>query len=94
MINDIKSDLGECVCVLFHKAWGKTLYKGKLKNQSWWQRRKEELIHAPSVIIQNPQDGNIGGFILIPFEIEVGHPELTYEELIVAWQKAFPDRKC
>jgi hypothetical protein len=41
-----------CVDVLIHKKWSRTLVDGQLKSQSWWERRRKELIDSPAIQIE------------------------------------------
>ena len=90
-MNHIKSEIGECVSVLKRKVWGKTVVNGKLKSQSWWERRLKELIESPTVIIDPKDQPPTSGFpdVPVPFEIEVGIPDLNYEMLLKAWKNTF-----
>ena len=38
-----------CIDVLIHKKWSRTLVDGQLKSQSWWERRRKELIDSPAI---------------------------------------------
>lgn len=53
----MKSDIGECVYVLYHKRWGRTLVDGSLKSRDWWQRRLDGLINQPTITISKEQLG-------------------------------------
>jgi len=65
----IKSELGECVYVLFYKLWGKTLINGRLKSESWWIKRKDELINAPDVILTLSPEKELDE-MPVPYEVE------------------------
>jgi hypothetical protein len=76
-MNEIKSDIGECVSVLFHKTWGKIPIKGQLKKRVWWENRLQTIINLPTAIIENnltPGIYNVDGTPVpdpIPYEIEI-----------------------
>lgn len=94
----MKSEIGECVSVLFYKRWGKTLVGNKLRSKSWWENRLKELINAPTVIIENntsPGIYNQDGTLQeppIPFEKEMGLPEDMTEYWLPWLQQIFKKR--
>lgn len=93
----IKSELGECVYVLFHKRWGRHTYKGKLKSEAWWKKRKEDFINSPMVVIDPKDNLNPGIYDKdgnpvpdpIPFEKEMGWTDDTSEHWLGWMQEAF-----
>jgi len=96
----MKSDIGECVYVLVHKAWGKTLVGNKLQSRVWWKNRLTELINSPTVVISAEQNLNPGiydknGNLMsnpIPFEQEIGWSDNTNEYWLTWMQKTFKKR--
>lgn len=48
----MKSEIGDCVTVLFYKLWSKVLVKGQLKSESWWKRKLDKLINGPIIKIE------------------------------------------
>ena len=46
----MRSELGLCVRTLFYKEWGKIPINGRLRSQSWWQNRLDELLSDKTVI--------------------------------------------
>lgn len=94
---NIKCELGECIYVLYHKLWSKYQYKGQLKSRGWWERRRDDFINSPTVII-DPKDNLVGGYFdkdgnpipdPIPFEKEMGWADETSEHWLEWMQKAF-----
>ena len=81
----MKSDIGECSYVLYHKVWGKTPVGNRLRSKKWWEDRRETLINSPTVVVDPKDNTNPGIYdqdgtpILhpIPFEIEMGWTEET-----------------
>ena len=70
----MKPDIGDCVYVLHHKRWGKTLIDGQLKSRVWWEKRLKDLIEAPATQIppENLWDGKPAEPAPIPYEKEMG----------------------
>lgn len=96
-MNNIKSEIGEATLVLRNKTWGKTLVNGKLKSEEFWKRKLDNMINGFDVDI-DPKDQPLKSGILdkngnpdipIPFEIEVGIPDLNYAMLLEAWRRTF-----
>jgi len=85
------SEIGLCVWVLFYKLWGKIRFNGQLKSEKWWRRRLKELINAPEVAAPPLPEGKPAEPAPIPFEIEMGMPDLNYNLLLKAW-KLIPHR--
>lgn len=56
----MKSDIGECVSVLYYKLWGKTLVGTKLHSRKWWENRLATFVNSPTVTI-NPEENTRGG---------------------------------
>jgi hypothetical protein len=83
------NNIGDCVYVLHHKRWGKTLVGGRLRSQSWWEKELGNLINSPTVIIppENLFDGKPIEPLPTPFEIEMGIPDLNYEIFLAAWKR-------
>ena len=48
----MKSEIGECVYVLFYRLWGKTPINGRLRSQIWWKNRLQALIDSPAIEIK------------------------------------------
>jgi hypothetical protein len=94
----MKSDIGECVYVLHHKAWGRTRVGNKICGRKWWEDRLKELINSPTVVIENNTDPGIYNqdgtpqIPPIPFEQEVNlDPELS--QYWLSWlQQIFKNR--
>lgn len=92
-MSGVRSDIGYCVWVLFHKRWGKTPFEGKLRSQMWWQNRLNQFIDAPTTDI--PAETNLRPGIYdqtgceipppTPLEQEFNMPNLDYETLLKAW---------
>lgn len=90
----MKSDIGECVYVLVHKAWGRTLVGNKLRSRAWWENRLKTLINSPAIIIPTEQNLNPGIYNTngepipnpIPFEQEMGWTDDTAEHWL-AWMQ-------
>ena len=63
-----------CVDVLCHKKWGRTLYNGQLKSQSWWERHKNALINTEATQIAKEllASGSVVENPPVPYEIEMG----------------------
>lgn len=88
--------IGDCVYVLYHKLWGKTLVKRKLKSQGWWQQQLAAIINGPVIELPKTdwepgiydQSGNPMPAPL-PFEVEADFPDLDYDTLFKAWRKTF-----
>ena len=72
--SEMRSELGLCVSVLFHKSWGRTPVGGRLRSRTWWENRREELINAPTVVLPLGPDYNpLSNIVVpIPFEEEMG----------------------
>lgn len=70
----MKSLLGECVYVLFHKKWGKTLVDGQLRSEDWWERRRNAFINQPTITLSKEQLGKDWDMPdkPIPYEEEIG----------------------
>ena len=82
------SEIGLIVDVLLNKSWGKTPVGGRPRSKRWWQDRLESLINKEEdyVLPENMWEPGIVGDIPIPFEIEIGIPELNYDTLLTAWK--------
>lgn len=94
----MKSEIGECVYVLHHKAWGRTRVGNRIRGRSWWEDKLKELLNSPTVVIENNtepgiynQDGTLQ-VPPVPFEQEYGlDPELV--EYWLPWlQQIFRQR--
>lgn len=83
----MRSDIGYCVWVLFHKKWGQIPIDGRLRSQHWWKTRLQGLIDAPAVQCNCDWEPKPAETPPIPFEIEMGYPDLDYETLLKAWKK-------
>jgi hypothetical protein len=46
----MRSEIGLCVRTLFYKEWGKVPINGRLRSQTWWQNRLNELLADQTVI--------------------------------------------
>lgn len=89
----MKSDIGECVSVLYYKRWGKTLVGNKLRSRQWWEQRLQSLVNSPTVDIDPSLNTNPGcDNPPIPFEQEMGWTEETSEHWLKWVQKAFRRR--
>jgi len=70
--------IGDCVYVLYHKRWGRTLVSGQLKSKVWWENQLQKLINEPCDPITCQLNGGCydesGNPIEppIPYEIEMG----------------------
>ena len=88
---------GDEIClitgILCDKLWGKIQINGRLHSERWWRNRLQDIFDEPDVIIspENLWDGKPAEPTPIPFEIEMGMPDLNYEILLKAWKKAFPN---
>jgi len=89
MSDRIKSEIGEATIVLFSKSWGKYRIGNRLRSQSWWQKRLNDIINEPTYVIppEHLWNGCPAVPAPIPFEIEVNMPSLDYDILFTAWQK-------
>ena len=45
----MKSEIGECVYILYHKMWGKILIGNCLRSRIWWENRLKYLINSPII---------------------------------------------
>lgn len=83
------SEIGLIVSILFYKSWGRIPVNGRPRSEQWWRNRLNDLINAPTVEIapENLWDGCPAEPAPIPFEIEMGMPDLNYETLIKAWRR-------
>ncbi len=84
----MRSEIGFSVLVLARKAWGRTLIDGKIRSERWWRQRLEYLINKeedpiPSENLWDSKPVDVP----IPFEIEVGMPDLNYDTLLIAWKR-------
>ena len=90
------SELGLIVWILQRKLWSKIKLNGQLKSESWWNNKLQSIINSPPIDIENNLNPGIYDQDRkkipppIPFEIEMGMPNLNYEMLLKAWKKAFP----
>lgn len=84
----MRSEIGFTVWVLSKKRWGKTFIDGKIRSQRWWQQRLEYLINKEEDPIpsENLWDGKPVDYP-IPFEVEVGMPDLNHDTFLTAWKK-------
>jgi hypothetical protein len=82
------SEIGLITTILFYKQWGRIPVNGRPRSEQWWRNRLNDLINAPTVEIapENLWDGNTAEPAPIPFEIEMGMPDLNYETFFKAWR--------
>ncbi len=94
----MKSDIGECVYVLHHKAWGRTRVGNRIRGRQWWEDRLKELVNSPTVVIENntePGIYNQDGTPQIPpvlFEQEMGLDVELSEYWLLWLQQIFRKR--
>jgi hypothetical protein len=82
---NIKSEIGECVCVLFHKLWSKTPIKGQLKSKTWWENRLKIITNSPVIVIDEKDNLIPGIYDSNGNEIP---PPVPYEtELLQRWKQ-------
>jgi len=89
----MKSEIGECVSVLYHKTWGRTLVGNRIRSKGWWEKRLQDLINDPEVI--NLDLTNYPEFeydVPIPFEQEMGWTEETSKYWLGWLQTVFENR--
>lgn len=89
-------EIGLCVWILYEKRWGKIQFNGKLRSQQWWRNRLQDLIDHPKLIKFGESiiwDGKPAEPAPIPFEIEMGMPDLDYQTLLKAWKRYEEKRK-
>ncbi len=84
----MRSEIGFTVLVLARKSWGRTLIDGKIRSERWWRQRLEFLINCPEepILQENLWDGKPVD-VPVPFEIEMGMPDLDYDTFLIAWKK-------
>jgi hypothetical protein len=88
---------GDEIClitwILLEKLWSKIQVNGRLRSERWWRNRLQDIFNEPDVIVspENLWDGKPAEPAPIPFEIEMGMPDLNYEMLLKAWKKTFPN---
>lgn len=87
----MKSDIGYCVWVIYHRFWGRVAVNGRLRGEKWWKQRLETLINTPAISITTPWEPKTAEDTPTPFEIEMGYPDLDYDTFLKAWRKSFPD---
>jgi hypothetical protein len=89
---NIRSEIGFCASVLYHKAWGKTLVGNRLRSETWWKNKLEELINAPTIVLP-PQELSLESYdVPIPFEQEMGWTEETAPYWLGWFQTIFQRR--
>lgn len=49
----MKCDIGECVYVLYHKLWGRTIVGNRIRSKAWWEKRLQDLINTPTITIEH-----------------------------------------
>lgn len=84
MTGQIKSDIGECVYVLFFKLWGKTPIGGRPRSQQWWIKRKEELINQPTITLTLGPEKELDD-MPVPFEVEFDLPNKSECVAYFSW---------
>ena len=89
LINFHGSEIGLIVSILFYKRWGRIPVNGRPRSEQWWRNRLADLINAPTVEIppENLWDGSPAEPAPIPFEIEVGYPDLDHATFLKAWKR-------
>lgn len=83
------SEIGLIVSILFYKRWGRIPINGRPRSEQWWRNRLNDIINQPAIEIppENLWECGSGEPAPIPFEIEIGMPNLNYEMLIGAWKR-------
>ena len=81
------SEIGLMVWILHFKLWGRISVNGRLCSKNWWKARLDRFINAPTVHIANPQDGCPAEPVPVPFEIEMGMPNLDHAMLLKAYNR-------
>lgn len=67
----MKSEIGQCVYVLFYGLAGKTLAGGQLKSRNWWNNRLQTLINDQAIEIKTLYNTDMADVPLI-YEKEMG----------------------
>lgn len=81
------------VWILLERLWSKIQVNGRLRSELWWRNRLQGIFNEPDVVVssENLWDGKPAEPAPVPLEVEFNMPDLNYDTLIKAWQKAFPD---
>ena len=81
---------GDEIClitwILLEKLWGKITVNGRLRSEQWWRNRLQDIFNEPDITIETPWECRPAEPAPIPFEIEMGMPDLNYETLLKAWK--------
>lgn len=86
----MKCEIGFAVWVLTYRKWGSTPINGRPRSQNWWIRRLDQLtneVEEPILAETLAWLGESNVEIPIPFEVEMGMPDLNYDILIKAWRR-------
>ena len=86
---------GDEIClitwILLEKLWSKIQVNSRLRSEQWWHNRLQDIFNEPDVVLETPWECKPAEPAPIPFEIEMGMPDLNYEMLLKAWKKTFPN---
>ena len=96
----MKSEIGECVSVLYFKRWGQIRVGNKIRSRKWWEEKLSFLVNSGTIDLDpkfnpNPSCYDEQGNLMpppIPFEQEIGWTEETSEYWLGWVQKAFRRR--
>lgn len=85
------SEIGLIVGILQDKLWSKIQVNGRLRSERWWRNRLQDIFNEPDITIETPWECGPAEPAPVPFEIEMGIPNLNHEMLLKAWKKIFPN---
>lgn len=82
-----RCELGYAVWVLYYRLWDTPYTEPPNKPRTYWRDVKRKELNSPDVICEEIKDHFPVMESPIPFEIEMGIPDLNYEMLMKAWKK-------